>query len=117
MTVHEFEIKQAYSRLSNALTDAHRITEELIKAKAAVTAATGEALLDGRIDGKNEAAREAQARRLFPDEYKQWDLTEMWVRDIRLWVEVQKLEVEEVRTRLRLAELTAQIAQAEAATE
>ncbi len=108
MTVQEWEIKQAYKRLSTALQDAYDLTEEMLAAKAAVALAVGEAVLDGRIDGKNESTRESQARRLFPAEYKRLDETEGWVRLTRHRVEMQRLEVDEVRARLRLAELAAQ---------
>lgn len=110
MTVQEWEIKQAYKRMSVALLDAYDMTEEMLTARAAVTLAVGEAVLDGRIDGKNEIAREAQARRLFPAEYKRLDETEGWARAARHRIEMQRLEVDEVRARLRLAELATQAA-------
>ena len=105
--IQEFEITQAYRRLSNALGDAHELSESAIKARTAVSTLVAEATFDGRIDGKNEAAREAQARALFADAYKSLDEAERWAREVRHRVEVQRLEVEEARARLRLAEVLA----------
>ena len=105
--IQEFEITQAYTRLSGALVSLDEATEEAIKARATVSALVAEAIFDGRIDGKNEAAREAQARRLFVAEYARLDETEGWVRQIRHYVELGRLEVESLRARLRLAEVLA----------
>lgn len=112
--IQEVEITQSYKRLAEALRNAQEVTEHAIKTKAAVSALVAEATFDGRIDGKNEVARDAQARRLFADDYKNLDDAESWVRQVRHWVELQRLEVDAVRARLRLAEV---LANAQAAAE
>ncbi len=88
--IQEYEIKQAYKRLGVALLDANDLTEDAIKARATVNAVVAEAIFDGRIDGKNESAREAQARRLFAAEYERLDETEGWARQARHRVEMRE---------------------------
>ena len=83
-TVKQIDISEAYNDLSWATVRAYEFGEAALRVKADLDEALGAALLDGRIEGKNEAQREAQARR---------DL------------ELARLRVESLRMQVRLAEV------------
>ena len=108
MQLTEFEITATYGTLDCALRTAHKCGEKAIAAKAALETARAEATLAGRIDGKNEALREAAARLVLAGEYEAADTAVERARLARHELELARLSVEELKARLRLAELLAQ---------
>jgi hypothetical protein len=108
LTLTEFEIATTYEAQASALRRSFRMSEEALKAKSALEKARTVATLDGRIEGKNEAQREAAARLLLAQEYSDLESAEWHARLARHDLELTHLTVEELRLRLRLAELLAQ---------
>ena len=108
LNLTDFEITTTYEAHADALRRAFNRGEEAIKAKNVLEAARLKATLDGRIDGKNEAQREAVARQLLDEEYSDAEAAEWHARQARHDLELERLAVEELRLRLRLAELLAQ---------
>lgn len=108
MPITDFEITATYDTLSCALQSAHKFGERAIAARAALETARAKATLDGRIDGKNEAQREAAARLVLANEYDIADAADERARLARHELELARLAVEELKARLRLAELLAQ---------
>lgn len=104
----EFEITATYGTLACAMSSAHKFGEKAIAAKAALETARADATLAGRIDGKNEAQREMAARLVLADEYDAADAADERARLARHELDLARLSVEELKARLRLAELTAQ---------
>ena len=68
MTVQEWEIKQAYKRLSTALQDAYDLTEDMQAAKAA-----DEAREDARLTRERELEAEWEAWQAAHPEYDPTD--------------------------------------------
>lgn len=108
LQITEFEITATYGTLDCALRGAHKFGEKAIAAKAALEAARADATLAGRIDGKNEAQREAAARQALATEFDAADAADERARLARHELELARLSVEELKMRLRLAELLAQ---------
>lgn len=113
LQISDFEITATYGTLACAMKSAHKFGEKAIAAKAALETARADATLAGRIDGKNEAQREAAARLVLADEYDIAETAESRARLARHELDLARLSVEELKARLRLAELLAQ-AQGEA---
>lgn len=105
----------SYEALKAAVTTAYQAGEATINAKAALEAGRAALLLHGRIDGKNEAQREAQARQLLAPLFDEADAAESASRLARHTLELARLDVESVRAQLRLMEMAeASLAQAAA---
>lgn len=98
MQITDFEITTTYEALTCAMKSAHKFGEKAIAAKFVLETARAAATLDGRIDGKNEAQREASAHLVLAGEYDAADTAD----------ERARLSVDELKARLRLAELLAQ---------
>lgn len=76
-------------------------------ARTALETARAELLLDGRLDGKNETQREAQARRLLAREVAELEVNEALARRAKNAAELARLDVEAQRAQLRVMELAA----------
>lgn len=108
MAMTDFEITAVYETLADAMRWAFTAGEIAIETRAALEAARAAATLDGRIEGKNEAQREAASRTVLAKEYDSAEGREAIARQARHDLELAKLAVEQVRLRLRLAEVLAQ---------
>ncbi|MBI3960246.1 MAG: hypothetical protein HY328_15645 [Chloroflexi bacterium] len=106
MIVTEGEIRDAFTDLANATRDAYRVGENLIGVTAELEAAKLAGLRDGSIDGKNAELREAAARAALADLYDGQANAEQENRECQCALTLAKLEVERVRSLLRLAEVT-----------
>lgn len=98
-------IRTVYTAMQKALQQAFTATEKVVELKAILEAAQDAVLLDGRIDGKNEAIREAQMRWLVKDELLDVELAERAARRAKTTLELARLDVECVRVHLKLAEV------------
>lgn len=108
LNLTEFEIATTYEVQASMMRLAFEAGEKAIATKSALESARLAATLDGRIDGKNEALREAAARGLLAQQYHDAEVAEAVARLARHDLELARLAVEELRLRLRLAELSAQ---------
>lgn len=97
----------SYAALREALLNTFIINEAVVAAKTALETARGDLLLDGRLDGKNEALREAQARRLLVKEATEVEVNEALARRAKNVAELARLDVEARRAQLRVMELAA----------
>ena len=113
-TIKQIDISEAYNDLSWATIRAYEFGEAALVAKAGLDEALGAALLDGRIEGKNEAQREANARRVLAGHYAAVESSEANARAARRDLELARLRVESVRMQVRLAEV---LTHAQAAAE
>jgi len=100
------DISTAYDQLTHATTAAFIAAETAANAKAALEVARAEATHDGRIDGKNQEQREAQARQVLTCQYNALEVADTAARYTRHGLDLARIEVERVRVILRLAELT-----------
>lgn len=105
MTVTEHEINDAYRTLANATRDAYRVGENLIAVTAELETAKLAGLRDGTIDGKNAELREAAARAALADLYDGQANAEQENREYQCALALAKIQVEQVRSLLRLAEV------------
>lgn len=102
-------IETAYNALENATQTAELKGWVVADLREIVERNTAEAVIDGRIDGKNEQIRKAQARQLFPDLFASLGDAEIELRHANLVLQLAKIEVEKLRNLLRLKELTVRL--------
>ena len=96
----------AFENLVTARTALFGATEGAIEAKAELEAAKYQALVGGVIDGKNAEIREAQLRTHLEVNYAKLDTAERTERAGRHQYDQASIEVDTVKTLLRIAELT-----------
>lgn len=89
--------KRSYAAAAAAETECERRLED----------ARLRAIADGRITGKNEAERAAMSHMLLADLIAEFQSRQDRTREARLAMELAALEVECLRTELRLLELAA----------
>ncbi|MCA9868612.1 MAG: hypothetical protein KC410_19140 [Anaerolineales bacterium] len=94
-----------YEALKAAVVTAFSTGEMAIQAKAAFETGKAALLLDGRLDGKNQEQRDAQARELLSVLYRNAEVAEKAAREAKCGLETARLDVEVVRAQLRLLEL------------
>jgi outer membrane protein OmpA-like peptidoglycan-associated protein len=100
--------KMATSAFQNAQTarDAlYTATENTIATKDALETAKAETFLSGKLDGKNAEARDAQARTLLAGQYEAVTIAERSERAARYKFDKASIEVDTLKTLLRIAEL------------
>ena len=95
-----------YEALKDAVGQAFRASEAAGLAKEVFETARGALMLEGRLDGKNEAQREAQAREMLADLYSSLTAAEKAARVTKNAMDLARLDVELVRAQLRLMELS-----------
>lgn len=107
MTVQitECDITNAHRQLADAMRRAFAEGEREIVARRDLEARRAEAIRDGRIEGKNEAQREAAARAVLGHWFDGVEACEGLARLARHDLDMARLVVDELRLRLRLAEL------------
>ena len=96
----------AFENLVTARTALFGATEGAIEAKAELETAKYQALVGGVIDGKNAEIREAQLRTHLEANYAKLDTAERTERAGRHQYDQASIEVDTVKTLLRIAELT-----------
>ena len=99
-----------YESLKAAVITAFSTGEMAIQAKAAFETGKAALLLDGRLDGKNQEQRDAQARELLAVLYRNAEAAEKMAREAKCGLETARLDVGVVRAQLRLLELTEAVA-------
>lgn len=104
--ITQHDINNAYSGLTFALQTHWQTAELTINSKIELETGIADATYDGRIDGKNETIRAAQARELFPELFTAYENNERHERRTKHQLDMAKLEVERVRALMRLAQLT-----------
>ena len=97
---------QAFSNLSEARQQLFAQTENAITAKAELENAKYQALIGGVIDGKNAEIREAQLKQHIQAEYAKLELADKAERGARYGFDKASIEVDTVKTLLRIAELS-----------
>ena len=105
----EQKIRYAYGLLSSATSEYHEATEQAIMARSALERAKLGGLASGAIEGKNAELREASARKQLAGLYAELETAEKEERSARLWLDLARLGVEEIRALLRLAEIQAKM--------
>ena len=63
------------------------------------------ATMDETINGKNAEIRDAQARQLFGEEFESLDNITHEMKDCEYAVNLSKIDIDHIKTRLRLAEV------------
>jgi len=107
LEVLQTSLQTGYQNLKDATTIAFEATEDALRARRKLEFAHDALLLDGGLDGKNEAVREAQARRALADKYDAVEMAENVARRAKSVVECYRLDVEALRAQLRIAEVEA----------
>ena len=96
---------QAFTNLEMSRTALFTAAEAAITAKADLENAKYQALIGGVIDGKNAEIREAQLKSHLEAYYAKLELAEKAERGARHGFEMASIEVDTVKTLLRIAEL------------
>lgn len=102
-------VESAYNTLAQVTQTAELKGWVVADLREIVERNTAEAIMDGRIDGKNEQIRKAQAGQLFPDLFASLGDAEIELRHANLAAVLAKIEVEKLRNLLRLKELTVRL--------
>jgi hypothetical protein len=95
----------AFANLTDARSKLFTATEAAIEAKNDLETAKYQALTGGVIDGKNAEIREAQLRTHLDADYSKLSETESAERKARYNYDLASIEVDTVKTLLRIAEL------------
>ena len=95
----------AFTNLSAARTKLFTSAEHTIACQSELEAARTSAIIGGVFDGKNAEAREAQAKEHLADQYMAVDSASRAERAARHLFDVVSIDVETVKTLLRIAEL------------
>lgn len=101
------QLEGVYDDLIGATEEVHNCNEAALAARSVLNQEIGGAILGGRLDGKNEPTREAQARTLFADTYATVARADSNLRAAKYNLDICRLRVEHVRAQLRLAEVVA----------
>jgi len=104
--MNEEKINNAFEELELAKKELFSAGERAIEKKAALEWRKVDAMQNGEIEGKNAEAREAAAKSLLAPEYEALELAEKDERKARFDYDVAHIEVERVRSILRLLEVT-----------
>lgn len=104
--LNEQTINGAYGELADATTEYRRVESDHLQMKALLDADIAKALASGEIVGKNETERHAAARERFAAQFVNLELLDHARRHARLRHELAGIEVERVRSLLRLMEVT-----------
>ena len=100
-------LSNSYRQLKSALAEALEAAERVANARRVLEFGRDALMLNGKLDGKNEAIREAQARTEMSTEVYDLEAAESQQRQAKFMVELARLDVEEQRAKLRLMELQA----------
>lgn len=79
--------------------------ENNIATKETLEKAKAELALSGKLDGKNAETREAQARTILKDQFEAVTIVERSERASRYYFDKASIDVDTVKTMLRIAEL------------
>jgi hypothetical protein len=101
----EVMASHAFTNLTEARTALFTAAEGAITAKADLDTAKYGALIGGVIDGKNAEIREAQLKSHLEAYYAKLELAEKAERGARYGFDKASIEVDTVKTLLRIAEL------------
>ena len=96
---------QAFANMTEARQQLFAQTENAITTKADLENAKYQALIGGVIDGKNAEIREAQLKQHLEADYAKLDTAERTERAARHQFDLASIEVDTVKTLLRIAEL------------
>lgn len=106
MEINPETINIAYSELSDAVMDYQDAANSEELANADLKTLIAEATANGDIEGKNQAARDAAARTMFADQYHVLSNMSIKTRAVKLRLDLAKIEVERIKTMLRVMELS-----------
>lgn len=98
-------LNAAYSALKAATAAAFTAAEVAGLAQDAFEAGKNALLLGGKLDGKNEAQRDAQAREALAALFESMQIAEQAARVKKNALDLARMDVELVRAQLRLLEL------------
>lgn len=98
-------VNLVFDNLVNATQTAEATNEYHITVKQQLEALLAEARFDGRINGKNDGEREAQARQLFSEEYVGVEYAARMARQADYDLAVAKLERDRLSYLVRVKEL------------
>ena len=101
----ESKITSAFDMLKERKVDHFKTVEELAFVKRELESKKLIGLADGTIDGKNAELREASAREKLADLFASVEKAERFEREARLYFDLAQVEVDYLKTILRLAEL------------
>lgn len=107
MKVTELDVRTTYASLCDAKTKAALASRSEAEAKEAYENARAEGLISGAISCKNEAEREAAARKVCATELDAWQHAASTAWLCRHELDMAALTVEELRLLVRLDEIEA----------
>ena len=100
------EIKKIYKRLKVARCTNADASYNAIRLKKHLELRKTVAIIDGEIKGKNAAEREINAQEFLPELYHALDEAESYADRKKLALEIAQLNVDELRARLRVDEMS-----------
>jgi len=96
----------AFENIKSARSDLFTATEKALYFKVTLDTDEASAMASGQFDGKNAETRKAQAREFFNDKYMELATAENGERTARYHFDIAQVDVDTVKTLLRIAELT-----------
>lgn len=105
MNTMQEQIVKAYQILKATMVEALDAAEQVADIRHTIDFGRNALMLNGKLDGKNEAVREAQAQTELSSEYYALLGAESRQRRTKLQAELARLDVEALRAQLRLMEL------------
>lgn len=107
LTITPERISNTYDALKLAISAAHNADEFLLTARQDIATKGAGLVLAGKLTGKNETERDAQKREQLAAEYVRLSEAERAQRAASAYLELARIDVEQLRMELRLAELRA----------
>lgn len=99
------EVEEAYTKLYTT-TEVHlKASYEFVSRDAELKVKINKAVAVGQIAGKNQTERDASTQEVFANELSDLELLKDEERQTRIGMELARIEVERVRSLLRLLEL------------
>ena len=100
-------IDTIYTELADATKAHDTAAAEIIANEADLKTLTAEAIAGGHVEGKNQAARDANAREMFRDQHETLARQKSDLAPKRLRLDLAKIEIERAKMIARVMELTA----------
>jgi hypothetical protein len=100
------DLNKAYEDLSEAKGEYITASTHLETLKATIETRTATALYHGEIEGKNDAQRKGAAMEMFSQDYEELAQLQHNYANAKYHYEVAQIEVDRVRSLLRLMEIT-----------
>lgn len=105
MPISEQVIDETYRKLWKAKLEASHAATRLAMRRAELVRARADLVVNGKINGRNDSEREAQARVLLPEEFAAVERAELEDKRAAIDVELCRIEIERIQAIIRFLEI------------